>query len=519
MSIKKILCISLTCLLCCCQDVAVYDLKTTEPLTRAINPDVFDWENADWMPTPPGQTKIPVPWVGQGSLASVYGLDVLNDRKKENGWELLYNSFTTNSSQPLQNPYFILYNKYRGILRFFIYITTEFIATSSYLQDGISVISNKETTLLNFLGKEIVDASQNTKFYNQIQPAPDNGGFPLASNKWYMMQYEIAYDPNIANIPYEQIQLNFNFNYYDVTTIDLGGTQQGEIKGIIGSSSSPNFFAPLKQGAKTVGGGVLAAISETSLSKYEINSETGENSLGLNKNVFKSIRKGLNSAISAATASLPGIVTSFLSGIIGGANTQPTPVSLNVNTEIKLEGTGRNSGSLPSMPVSFWVPGTNIPSNAVGYLPLYNHSLGVFNFSGKPEIHIEVGWPDCVEVPDEPFDPDRLVNECTTFAYIPRNIDYSQYLTINPEIKKIAKVEIEKQDLIFKDTITNKIMINPTRFVRITSGMAYPQTTPEEFPQGVFAVRFAIKITPNDNTQTSTIYKSFLLKDIWINKY
>lgn len=34
--------------------------------TRAVTPYLFDWENADWMPTPQGQSSIPSPWVGQG---------------------------------------------------------------------------------------------------------------------------------------------------------------------------------------------------------------------------------------------------------------------------------------------------------------------------------------------------------------------------------------------------------------------------------------------------------------------
>lgn len=518
---KEILLATSLCLLCCCQDsmeLPVTPQCETECLSRAIEPETFDWENADWMPTPSGQAKIPTPWVGQGSLASVYGLDVINDRKKENGWELLYSTFTTDSSQRLQNPYFILYNKYRGVLRFFIYITTEFVATSSYLQDGISVVSNRQTSLLNFLGSDIIDATKYVKNYDQIQPAPSDGSFPLATNKWYMMQYEIAYDPNLENIPYNQIQLNFKFNYYNVQTIQLGGTQQGEVKGIIGSSSSPDFFAPLKKGAKVAGEGVLAAVSKTLLTKYESNSETGENSLGLDKGVFKSIMGGLNSAISSAASGIPGLVTGFLSGIIGGAKTVPIPVSLNVNTEINLKGTGSNSGSFPSMPISFWVPGTDIPDNAVGYLPLYNKCLGVVNFSGKPEILIDVQKPVCEYVPDEPFDPDRLVSECTTIAEIPQiptDIDFSKNLIINPAVKQIAKVEIVKQDLIFKDTIKNKIQINPKKFREFYTGMSYPPFPREDFPSGIFAVRFTIKVTPNDKSEPSTIYKSFLLKDIW----
>jgi len=181
--------------------------------TRAVTPYLFDWENADWMPTPQGQSSIPSPWVGQGSLASIYGLDVLNDRKASDGWELMYNSFDPSAPGQLINPYFVLYNKYRGLLRIFLYTTTQFYASSSYLEDGISIISSYNTSLLNFLGKETVDVRITpTKSYSQIQPKPADGTFPLASNKWYMMQYELAYDPNLTSIPYNQIQLNWSLS-------------------------------------------------------------------------------------------------------------------------------------------------------------------------------------------------------------------------------------------------------------------------------------------------------------------
>lgn len=180
-------------LLSCSRNESCFE--NTTPCSRSVIPDDFDWENADWMPTPVGQSKIPSPWVGQGSIASLYGLDVMNDRKKAEGWTLIYNSFTENTTGPLINPYFILYNKYRGLLRVFLYTTTSFVLPSTYLQDGISIISNQKTTMLNFLGEEIIDATKKKMSYQQMQPAPIDGSMPLASNKWYMMQYEMAYDP------------------------------------------------------------------------------------------------------------------------------------------------------------------------------------------------------------------------------------------------------------------------------------------------------------------------------------
>ena len=94
-----------------CKDELFIENESTPISTRAIPTPEFDWENCDWMPTPKGQSPIPSPWVGQGSIVSVYGIDVVNDRKASDGWLLLYNSFNSTATGPLINPYFILYNK------------------------------------------------------------------------------------------------------------------------------------------------------------------------------------------------------------------------------------------------------------------------------------------------------------------------------------------------------------------------------------------------------------------------
>lgn len=84
------------------------EIRNSPLLTKAVTPEEFDWETADWMPTPAGQSRISVPWIGQGSLTAFYGLDIVNDYKKTDGWKLLYSTFTSSGSADLVNPYFIL---------------------------------------------------------------------------------------------------------------------------------------------------------------------------------------------------------------------------------------------------------------------------------------------------------------------------------------------------------------------------------------------------------------------------
>ena len=80
--------------------------------TRSVVTPDFDWEKADWMPTPAGYAQIPVPWIGAGSFSSFYETDILNDYKSFDGWEMLYNAFSSEASNVVNNPFFVLYNKY-----------------------------------------------------------------------------------------------------------------------------------------------------------------------------------------------------------------------------------------------------------------------------------------------------------------------------------------------------------------------------------------------------------------------
>ncbi len=500
-----ILClITIIGLIGCTKDSEYVDTVQSIPQTRAVPTIGFDWENADWMPTPPTQTKIPSPWVGQGSIVSTYGLDIVNDRKAIDGWELLYSTFDPNATGQLVNPYFILYNKYRGIMRIFIYTTTQFVAQSSNIQDAISIVSNHPTTLLRFLESDLIDATAPvSQIYQQMQPVPSDGSLPLAANKWYMMQYEFAYDPNIASIPYDQIQLNWRLNYYNIQNVSIGGNVAGELKGIIGSTQ-PNFFSKLKEPITVAGSGALAIIGQNVILNHAINPETGENSMGISKYTFKAVYDGISSAVTSSIKDLPNAIGSFLTGIFGGGSTS-TPISLRLNASISMTGSSTGAGSFPSSPTSMWMPGTNISSSAVGLIPLYNQPLGVINFIGNPKITFQEKVYVRKEYDWEGHDYLRT----DSYLYPPKSFDFSQYLLINPAVSAIADIEVVKQDLV---TVQK---VNPDD----TDGGAsinrdYYFYTSDGSDPGFYMdcyVRLCVKVTPKNGGAESMIVKTFKL--------
>lgn len=485
-------------------DIAVI---TQENSSRAIPTPYMDWENLDWMPTPSNQSRISSPWSGQGSIVPTYGIDIANDRKASDGWTLLYNTFDSTAPAPLVNPYFVLYNKYRGIMRVYLYLTTSFVTPSSYLQDGLSVNSMYDTSILSFLGNDVVDFSNKPKQYMQMQPVPLDASFPLASYRWYIMQYELAYDPNIPNIPYNQIQLSWTMNYYNVTGVALGGDLVGKLNGVIGNSSDPNFFSSFTNTVgKVAGVGVLAGVGKEMLTNNTINAETGENKLGLPKGVFKDLVKGVSAALSSAAGGLPGAAMSLLSAVIGGGSTS-TPISFDLKADITLEGTMTNSGAFPSSPTSLYMPGTNIASSASGYIPLYNECLGVVGFVSNPQLLTNDRYTEYTET--DPFDNRTYTYSyhCLTFP----EIDFLSYLNINPSVLKYADVNVTRQDLIVR-LLDGSLLINPECITWEEGGYAYGVAAPGD-PTHDMGVRFIIQVKPKDGSPIVTLVKTLLLKE------
>lgn len=494
------------------------DTSLSTPLTRAVPTLYFDWENADWMPTPEGQTRIPTPWVGQGSLVGSYDWEIVNDHKAFDGWELLYSTFDPNAPSALINPYFVLYNKYRGIMRVYLYLTTQFVTTSTQLQDGISIASSrKNISLLRFCGKEFIHPDSYPTEFNQLQPKPKNGSAPMAANKWYMMQYELAYDPALLSMDYRDAQLCWWLNYVNVTTIEMQSRSVGDIVGTIGTSSTtgrnPFSAKNLNQMASRL---VLTNLDKTIAESLRDDSNRegnfNKNSLNLPRQFYEGIVSSIGEAAKLSIGDILKKPFSFLGAIIGGfSTTAPTPISLNLEVCTETSGELTQFGSFPSSPTSMWIPGTSISSSASGIIPLYNKPLGICNISHQPTIQL-VDRSRIYNEPDEPFDPDQMLT--ITDGKLDYEIqDYSQYLIINPELQKIADVTIERQDIVttgYDYTYGEKNFIHiPAHTYTYIQGTTFNN---HELPGSLtYYVRFAIRVTPHNGASESIIYKTFEL--------
>lgn len=414
-------CAAALSLTACQKNIATLQPVKDGKATDLITPYSFNWETVDWMPTPnvPGQSQISPPWVGQGSIASLFGADVNNDHRAADGWELIYNTFDPRATGPLVNPYFMLYNRYRGLVRIYYYISTPISDASTYLVDGLTLVSNHTTNMFQFLGTNYVDASQHPSSFTQVESAPMDGSAPLASSKWFMSQYELAYDPNISTTFTDADKLSWFTNYNSVSQISLGGTLTGTIKSPVGAGGSALNTA-LQNGGTVAGTSALSLLG-TAIFNNNGNASTGVNTLGLPNFIFKDLSSALTSALTGGTSKIPAAITGILSALIGGSSATPT-VNLEVNCNITLQGTTTSHGSFPSSPSAVYIPGSQINPQAQNYGPLQSHALGLWGMIAKPTV-----------VADLATSPDGSGYYHNSFNLDP-NYPIDQLMAFNPQL-------------------------------------------------------------------------------------
>ncbi|WP_146250454.1 hypothetical protein [Hydrotalea sandarakina] len=322
-----------------------------------------NWENLDFMPTPSG-IQILSPWAS-GAVRG-FSSDILYDIKQSDGWVLVYNTFNTNILQ--HNPWFALYNQYRGLLRIYMFVDDVNSLPSTYLTSGLNLGPNaNNSSMLNFIGQDLIDVSQNNTTVTKIEPTQ------IAINTWYASQFEIAYDPNITNTSTDQINLNWFFQWTNISTFQFSGDQYGTINGIISTPSQPsNLFSNLLKGT-------FEATGIQAIDKYK-NIPT---SIGLSAKAVSAVETGLTSGLS-------GVVNNVFNAIFGGSSSNTQEVNLSINTQIQLRGTSsENGGIIPYPGLGFFIPGTTLGNMAIdGYMPAYRLPMGIFNIAAKPTVHL-----------------------------------------------------------------------------------------------------------------------------------
>lgn len=443
-----------------------------------ILPYPLDWETANFMPTPPG-TSILVPW-GSGSNQT-FSPDLALDYKATDGWVLVYNTFNTTA---LSNPkQFMLYNKYRGLLRLYLYLDPNTPNPSSNITHSLSLSSTGGATssILNFAGKDVIDISApNTTTVSEIQQYQI-----IATGSWYVFQFEMAYDPTISNFSYQNLNLLWSAGSTNITEANLAGSINGSLKGTIGTPAGPpSIINALGKGVVTITG--LAVLS---------NNPTLLPSL-IQSKVQGALQDGLN-----------GSIHDLFNGIFGGNSNNAQEVNLHFNADLKITGTLINSSGL--LYNVFAIPGTANSQNAPSFSPGYTQPLGVFNISNRPQVKVT----SVRTTPPPNWDGLPTRYYVNSFSLQPASFS----TIINPALSGIATVQVLYQTVFLPESV-----VDPTNhfysynaYKEQIGQSVYYEGTPMDGTQinagpGLAVVRMVLKVTPVNGAPPSTIVKTFL---------
>lgn len=183
------------------------------------------------------------PWTN----AATAGVIPVGDRcSKTSGWELYDRRlfvgdnglYRNNNPNEVGTRYFVLYNKFTGILRYFIYSKVSIAAATAYFAT-LSIVDR------NHAGSESIQgglfdlgADNGAVWTDRSSRALKSQTSLLTGNgQWQVFDFEIAYSPNLTGNRY----LKFRLYSRDITSITLDGS----IKGALTSTSSRSDWSSL----------------------------------------------------------------------------------------------------------------------------------------------------------------------------------------------------------------------------------------------------------------------------------
>ncbi len=474
------------------------------------------------------------------------GLCMSKDYKPESGWELITQRFgdpmdADEFLSGISFPYFILYNRYTGLLRFFISVCqTEAYQSASFT---LRFNSDRITSALDLgVSSEdkpfrALDDSIGLPEYNSVCE------FKNENSKWFYADFTMMYDPCGCLI---NTSLDFKVHLIREGQLALTATTKGIIdpdfltNGTIDANlftvrnkaiTSKNFTNSKSYGAmdfiNTVGSiGKKATDTYNSLtymnswyqglvngiSSLPTSSPSNVNTKADTKadatQGFSLLAKEAEKPdfLSMGLKALPYIGSAFsiLDAFFGGGQASGplkvslTPTGIMMSTAIN----GTITDKMPHKGFVINTPGSEY-NGADDYYPYYNRTLGVFNLLRTPVLKQEkilIREDRTVRIEPQTDNPYYAVNVKTKFAYKLKLDNDIQYV-INPaagfkmnteDIEIYAELLIQRPGMDYYFVPDDNIIpyTTPKSFVRMTSEIYRSHLMPieclKELPLGIY---------------------------------
>lgn len=373
MKIKNfIISISLITLLSCNDNIENIGSSDAKVLTRAIidgnnssttNPELLNnWENVTniVLGTKTGdvsETAI-APWI---TGASSYLSDTfVKDIKKEDGWRMLFHTFSKEGQDTKQN-YMCFYNMFTGFVKVFYYYNGENL--SQNLNWEISASKNKKILdKPSYFSKLESDAADNNKLIITNMAENPSGGLDVG---WNGFEFQV---PRYCN---DIESMNFKIGAYQnvITTYNLLGKFEASTIGTITTES---------EGTSKVSGtiaNIAGAGAKNLIDKFANNNLQGKVFLG---------KKITNLIGSITTGNYASIIKNGLSMIFGKTTTTTTSeVNLTTTGKATIEGKSSTILTAGIAPVSFNLYDELNTINDLGS----NNGIGVWTLKKKPIVY------------------------------------------------------------------------------------------------------------------------------------
>lgn len=318
-------------------------------------------------------------------------LFLTKDMKPVDGWELIkidlgYNNAGAPSTAVSEHSYFILYNRFTGILRIFVKTCRRADYQAIKIKFGFSKGANFQTNLLDYTGdlkgldvKHRRDESfaHTETFLNEVQ-------------SWQYADFPTNYDPCTCQY---QSRLQVMVALVESAQIKLDGGITGTIATIQsggGSHDNDGFnwkdVQNLNDKAQKAHKGIQNFVKNYD-STYKKLATAGVK-IGAIKQLGDFMKT--NSFMKAGLAAVPyvGEAVKFISGFIGGGATGSGPIQLapmSVNLNVRLSGTITSQSEYSNFTLPN--PGSLNATADLGNAPAYNEVLGVVTLLDNPKMY------------------------------------------------------------------------------------------------------------------------------------
>jgi len=311
----------------------------------------------------PVSQNVPLPYFTNLGPAGV-DLTINGDFRREDGWVLLYRDFGT-AGRPATLPMFLLYNKYRGVLRLFYFNTLE-EAPNSFATGVITQGSPDRAAALLTYGQRdyFLDSYDRTLAVSTTHE--------IESLVWNYVDFAIiGYDPNLPTDAALDVTL-FAVKKSDVAL--EGGITMEQILERGQVSDFQRVFEAIQSG--------FQMYKTVDSAKEDLEKKFADP-----ENATKWWREPLGELLTVAGAvyfpQLVGLAM-FAKALLSAGAKRVAPLMF--EGELQLTGTITNPNQLHSFQIR--VPGAprSLPDDQVDGLPLYDVPLGLFNLIEKPHV-------------------------------------------------------------------------------------------------------------------------------------